>query len=239
MRFIPLQALRFMVILTLATRLVACASSEPSTEEALTPATTEEGVAADAPAEAPLSDVDPVAQEVVNDASSPDFTDPSQVALGESSDVESASTEPASDSPTTLVNQDITPIDATLTDSSEPSAPELASDTSTSSVKVLFGKSSSRVGQEFRGQLLEIAAQLKADRNLKISVEGHSDARGRDDFNRKLALKRANAVKKYLQRLGVRSSQMKAISHGKDKLIAFGDTESDHAQNRRVEVIMQ
>ena len=46
--------------------------------------------------------------------------------------------------------------------------------------------------------LKEAASILKENANLKVSVEGHTDAKGSDDYNLKLSMRRAAAVKAFL-----------------------------------------
>ncbi len=103
----------------------------------------------------------------------------------------------------------------------------------TSGTAVHFAKSSARVTREYREQLKDIASKLKADRSLKVTLTGHCDNRGSAAFNRRLAIKRAKAVRTALAKMGVKSSQM---SLGSPQLAQSGETEEEHAQNRRVEI---
>jgi len=71
-----------------------------------------------------------------------------------------------------------------------------------------------------------------------ITVEGHTDSRGRYDSNLKLSQDRANSVMKYLVDRGVAPSRLNAIGYGPDKPIDTNDTADGRARNRRVEFVI-
>lgn len=72
----------------------------------------------------------------------------------------------------------------------------------------------------------------------KVVIEAHCDERGSSAYNKKLSLKRANAVKSYLVKNGVKSKMIKAIGYGEDKPVAFGNDEESWAKNRRAVTIV-
>jgi peptidoglycan-associated lipoprotein len=74
---------------------------------------------------------------------------------------------------------------------------------------------------------------LKAKPSVKVQIEGHCDERGGIQYNIALGEKRANAVKKYLEDLGVAGDRISTISYGKEKPIDPGHTEEAWAKNRR------
>lgn len=83
-------------------------------------------------------------------------------------------------------------------------------------------------------RILQANAQiLKANPEVKIQIEGHCDERGGIQYNLALGERRAGAVKRKLQAMGIAASRIETISLGKEKPMALGHTESDHAQNRR------
>jgi len=101
---------------------------------------------------------------------------------------------------------------------------------------VYFDFDSFEVRQEFAGALEANAAFLKANPNRRVALEGHTDERGGREYNLALGQKRAEAVRRALQLLGVSESQMEAVSFGKEKPAVYGFDESAFAQNRRVEI---
>ncbi len=101
---------------------------------------------------------------------------------------------------------------------------------------VYFDYDSFEVRQEFMGALEANAAFLKANPSRRVALEGHTDERGGREYNLALGQKRAEAVRRAMQLLGVSESQMEAVSFGEEKPAVYGFDESAFAQNRRVEI---
>jgi hypothetical protein len=76
---------------------------------------------------------------------------------------------------------------------------------------------------------------MKERPSSKITVCGYSDDLGDTIYNKKLSLKRAEAVKKYLVIKGVERSRISIKGLGEDKPIGSNDTEEGRQKNRRVE----
>ena len=70
----------------------------------------------------------------------------------------------------------------------------------------------------------------------KIKITGHTDNIGKADYNMKLSLKRAEAVREYLVSLGADAGKMEVSGEGMTKPIADNTTAEGRAKNRRVEV---
>ncbi|MBC7618557.1 MAG: peptidoglycan-associated lipoprotein Pal [Candidatus Saccharibacteria bacterium] len=77
---------------------------------------------------------------------------------------------------------------------------------------------------------------LSANPKLTIRVEGNTDERGSAEYNLALGQKRADAVVKALKVYGVKEFQLEAVSWGKEKPRAIGQTEVAFAQNRRADL---
>lgn len=77
---------------------------------------------------------------------------------------------------------------------------------------------------------------LKADPSRKVNIAGHTDERGGREYNLALGQKRAEAVRRSLTLLGVKDSQVEAVSFGEEKPAAAGNTEAAYSQNRRAEI---
>lgn len=80
------------------------------------------------------------------------------------------------------------------------------------------------------------ARALMAQPDLRMNLEGHADERGGREYNLALGQKRAEAVAKALQLLGVNPAQVEAVSFGEERLADPAGTEAAHALNRRVEL---
>ena len=83
------------------------------------------------------------------------------------------------------------------------------------------------------------ATYLTSHPQAHVQLQGNTDALGSREYNLALGQKRADAVMKGMELLGVKASQMEAISFGKEKPKALGTTEADYAENRRVDIVYQ
>jgi outer membrane protein OmpA-like peptidoglycan-associated protein len=89
----------------------------------------------------------------------------------------------------------------------------------------------------------EIVVRLAPERNL--SVEGHTDAVGDDEYNLELSLRRAVAVSDALQAGGVAKERLRTTGLGERFPVAANrtpdgrDDPAGRAQNRRVEVVIE
>jgi peptidoglycan-associated lipoprotein len=68
-----------------------------------------------------------------------------------------------------------------------------------------------------------------------ITVEGHCDERGSEEYNLALGDRRASGVKRYLVDLGVPASRLRTVSFGEAKPAVVGHDESAWRYNRRSE----
>ena len=66
-------------------------------------------------------------------------------------------------------------------------------------------------------------------------LQGHTDARGGAEYNLALGQKRAEAVRKGLEVMGVDQRRIEAVSYGKERLADTGSSDAAHQHNRRVE----
>jgi peptidoglycan-associated lipoprotein len=98
---------------------------------------------------------------------------------------------------------------------------------------IYFDLDSYSVKSEYQNVLDAHARYLRADRNRRINLEGHTDERGGSEYNLALGQKRSDAVRRALSALGVPESQMESVSFGKEKPVAQGSDESAYSQNRR------
>lgn len=101
---------------------------------------------------------------------------------------------------------------------------------------VHFDFNKSDIRPDSRPVLDEAAEALRENPNIRISVEGYTDAIGSDIYNEKLSVRRAEASFRYLVNHGVAPERMEVIGYGKSRPVADNDTEGGRAQNRRVEL---
>ncbi len=81
------------------------------------------------------------------------------------------------------------------------------------------------------------AEWLKANPNTKVRLEGHCDERGTAEYNLALGQKRADAVKGFLEGLGISSQRMNTISYGEERPLDPGHDEAAWVKNRRVDIL--
>lgn len=98
---------------------------------------------------------------------------------------------------------------------------------------VTFGYDSSTISPSAKDVLESNADFLKRMENVKVRVEGHCDERGGQQYNLALGNRRAQAVKKFLEGLGVAGDRIETYSYGKERPVAFGHDDESWAQNRR------
>lgn len=101
---------------------------------------------------------------------------------------------------------------------------------------VYFDFDSFVVKSEAQGLVDANARFIKADAARKVTIEGHTDERGGREYNLALGQKRAEAVRRSLNLLGVSDSQVEAVSFGEEKPAAAGSNEAAYSQNRRAEI---
>ncbi|MUK48730.1 peptidoglycan-associated lipoprotein Pal [Aliivibrio fischeri] len=102
---------------------------------------------------------------------------------------------------------------------------------------VYFAFDNSTISSEYEDMLAAHAAFLSADPSIKVTVEGHADERGTPEYNIALGERRAKAVSKYLQALGVSADQISIVSYGEEKPLVLGQTAEDYAKNRRAVLV--
>jgi outer membrane protein OmpA-like peptidoglycan-associated protein len=108
----------------------------------------------------------------------------------------------------------------------------------TLSGSVLFVTGKSVLRPEAQGRLREVAAAMKED-TRRITVVGHTDAKGSDESNQKLSEARANAVRAFLAKEGVPADRLSTIGMGEAEPIADNETTEGRANNRRVELVLE
>jgi peptidoglycan-associated lipoprotein len=101
--------------------------------------------------------------------------------------------------------------------------------------RVHFDFDSYVLSAQTRATLKHNAMVLKAAPMLKVSIEGHCDERGSDDYNLALGEQRAQATMDYLSSLGVSVGQMATVSMGELEPLDQSGTEAAWAKNRRAE----
>jgi len=103
-----------------------------------------------------------------------------------------------------------------------------------------FDFDKAEIKPESEKQLTEMAKYLKTNPDVRTFVLGHTDNKGKVDYNLALSQRRAEAVAKALvSRHGVDARRIVARGLGPLAPVASNRTEDGQAKNRRVELVEQ
>lgn len=101
---------------------------------------------------------------------------------------------------------------------------------------IYFDFDSSDVRTQDQETVSRHAMELSNNPRARVRLEGHADERGSREYNIGLGERRSQAVRQMLLVQGVSASQISTVSFGEERPASFGSSESDYAQNRRVEI---
>lgn len=102
---------------------------------------------------------------------------------------------------------------------------------------VVFENGKSEILDDMKEDLKKVVDFLLDNPKFDLTIAGHTDSDGNEDFNKKLSQKRADAIREYVMDEGsIDGTRIKAIGYGSDKPIKSPEvTEEDKSINRRVE----
>jgi outer membrane protein OmpA-like peptidoglycan-associated protein len=102
--------------------------------------------------------------------------------------------------------------------------------------QVQFAYNSARILAESNEVLSAVQKILKANPKIRhVRVQGHTDNRGNDAFNKRLSQQRAAAAADWLVRHGVPRARLTAEGFGEERPLETNETAQGRAVNRRVE----
>ena len=101
--------------------------------------------------------------------------------------------------------------------------------------RIHFPFNEASITGEARQGLDQNAECLRKRPDMRVVIEGHCDERGTAEYNLALGERRANAARKYLQKLGIEKSRFKVISYGEERPLSNASDEAAWAANRRDE----
>lgn len=101
---------------------------------------------------------------------------------------------------------------------------------------VVFGNGESNLTPQMYADLDKISDFLIDHPDFKLTISGHTDSDGREEFNLRLSQERADAIKEYIVYFGlVQQHKIEAIGYGSSQPIVQEISETDKQLNRRVE----
>ena len=104
---------------------------------------------------------------------------------------------------------------------------------------VYFDFSEYVVKPEYRDLISQKADFMKSHGDVVVTLEGNADERGSSEYNLALGNKRANAVLKSLEVLGISASQTRVISLGEEHPRLRCHNEDCWKENRRVDFVVK
>ena len=105
--------------------------------------------------------------------------------------------------------------------------------------EVRFDFDKANIKPEYEDLIRKLASTTQANKNIKVSVVGHTDTSGSNAYNYALGGRRAEAVQKMLIEYGIPSSQIIAVSAGEEDLKVPTPNNTPNAANRRVRVVKE
>jgi peptidoglycan-associated lipoprotein len=92
---------------------------------------------------------------------------------------------------------------------------------------------------EYQGIIEQLADFMKAHDNIAVTLEGNTDERGSGEYNLSLGSKRAYAVRKSLEVMGITSRRIETVSLGEEKPRLTCHEEQCWKENRRTDFIVK
>ncbi len=103
---------------------------------------------------------------------------------------------------------------------------------------ISFATAEARLKENTRREITQLVQFLNKYPNHTIRVEGHTDNRGSASFNKKLSLRRAQAVADALVQAGIPAERIQTVGYGEEKPVASNETPMGRSANRRVEIVV-
>jgi outer membrane protein OmpA-like peptidoglycan-associated protein len=105
---------------------------------------------------------------------------------------------------------------------------------------IYFDFNKSNLKDDSYSEIIKVERLLREAPSMVLEIAGHTDNIGSKAYNRKLSLKRANAVINHLVAKGIPSNRLLAKGYGSDKPLASNDDEEEGREiNRRIEFIVK
>jgi outer membrane protein OmpA-like peptidoglycan-associated protein len=111
---------------------------------------------------------------------------------------------------------------------------------------ILFDFDKSEIRPDAKTTLTKVNELLQSYKNAPVTINGHTDSKGSEDYNLTLSEKRSQAVKEYLQKnFKVSEARLEAKGFGETKPVVpnnnpdGSDNPANRQKNRRVEILIR
>ncbi len=102
---------------------------------------------------------------------------------------------------------------------------------------VYFAFDSAKIDSAGAAIIGEYATWLKANPDVKVTVEGNCDERGSREYNLALGEERAKSVRNVLLANGVADTRVNTVSFGEERPVCTRSGEACWAQNRHGDIV--
>lgn len=103
---------------------------------------------------------------------------------------------------------------------------------------VYFDFNSSKLNAKSEKTLEDLASTLRGRNILNVTIHGHTDQIGSDEFNQKLSEQRTFVVEQFLKSHGINNNVITNSAFGKKQLLSTALEENERLKNRRVEIVV-
>lgn len=150
-----------------------------------------------------------------------------------------AATRPAE----TAVARPIAPSESRLQTATTPGAGSGAAGAGTQATAgplqdIFFDFDKDAIREDQRAALDANVGWLKSRSTAKVTVEGHADERGTNEYNLALGDRRAKTTRDYLVSKGIESNRIMTVSYGEERPFVLGHDEAAWRWNRRVHFVL-
>ncbi len=102
-------------------------------------------------------------------------------------------------------------------------------------LKINFDTNSAVIKPQYNEKVEAFANYMKDNKNVKATIEAHTDSRASDAYNQKLSERRAASTVQALEDLQIDVSRLSSKGYGESQPIATNETAEGRAANRRVQ----
>jgi len=101
-----------------------------------------------------------------------------------------------------------------------------------------FEPGKARLTDSGKAQLTDVIRTLQQHPEMRVSVEGHTDASGGKVYNQSLSERRARMVATQVIDGGIAAARVSVRGYGSSRPVANNATVQGRAKNRRVEIVV-
>ncbi len=107
-------------------------------------------------------------------------------------------------------------------------------------VGLSFASGDAQIKSENFDLLAKVEKAIDVFPRSELTIEGHTDSFGGDDFNQKLSQERAESVQQYMiNAMRIPTYRLIATGYGETRPVASNETESGRARNRRIDIVIK